>query len=116
MRSAKRERALTEYISARLTPEESERVRRRAAGTGLTKSTWCREVVLQALDAPAEVRIVLGELMALRKIFLTIHSQILQGCEPNAQMLKTIVDEAEATKYAMADQRIQKFYSGESAA
>jgi hypothetical protein len=116
LHTAKRYKTLAGSATARLTAEEEERVRQRAAEARLTTSEWCRRAIVQALDAGPETRLLLAELMALRKIFLTIHAEVLQGQEPSAQRWKVIVDDAEATKYAMADQRIQKLYSGESAA
>lgn len=116
MHIGKRYKTLTGSATVKLTADEEVRLKERAAEAGLTKSEWCRRVLLQALNAGPETRLLLTELMALRKIFLTIHTEVLQDHEPDASRLKAIVDDAEATKYAMADQRIQKFYSGESAA
>ncbi|MGH9622752.1 MAG: plasmid mobilization protein [Bryobacteraceae bacterium] len=109
MHSAKRQKTLTEYIGARLTPAEGGQVRERAEEAGLTKSEWCRQVVLEALETGPETRLLLAELMALRKIFLTLHKEAVEGGELSAQRVKTVVEDAEATKHAMADQRIHAF-------
>ncbi|HEX7362242.1 MAG TPA: hypothetical protein VF283_17260 [Bryobacteraceae bacterium] len=109
MHSAKRPKTLTEYIGARLTPVEGEQVRERADQAGLTKSEWCRQVVLEALETGPETRLLLAELMALRKIFLTLHKEAVEGGELSAQRVKAVVEDAEATKHAMADQRIHGF-------
>lgn len=116
MDSGRHAKTLTASITAKLTPEEQSLIKQHAKQAGLRPSEWCRRALVSAAGCAAETRLILGELMALRKVFLTIHTEILQDHEPDAHRLKAIVDEAEATKYAMADQRIQKFYSGESAA
>lgn len=109
MRASKREKALTEYISARLTPDEGKRLWERAKATGLTKSEWCRRVILNALDTPPETRLLLSEFLALRALVLALNTEALQGNKLNEQRVATMIQQAEAKKYAMAENRIRAF-------
>ena len=56
MHASRREKTLTEYISARVTQREGERIRECAGAAGLTRSEWCRQAVLSAIDTPAQTQ------------------------------------------------------------
>jgi len=109
MHSSKRQRALTEYISARLTPEEGKRLRECAEVAGLTKSEWCRKVILNALDTPPETQLLLSEFLAVRTLVLALHSEALQGNKLTEQRIAAMIQQADAKKYAMAENRIRAF-------
>lgn len=111
MHKATRSKTLTGTVTAHVTAKEEQCMKDRAAALGLTKSEWCRQVLLQAIDAGPEARLLLAELMAVRKIFLKLHADALEGQESTAQRMKAIVEEAEATKHAMATQRIHRFHA-----
>jgi hypothetical protein len=111
MHSSKRPRALTEYISARLTPEEGKRLRERAETAGLTKSEWCRQVILNSLDTLPDTQLLLSEFLALRTLVLALHTDTLQGNKLSEQRIAAAIQQAEAKKHAMADSRIQAFQS-----
>lgn len=111
MHSSKRHKTLTNYLSSRLTPDEEERIKVRAEETGVTKSEWCRQAILSCLETPLSARLILAELMSLRKILLAlkldeIHSQII-----TEDRLRLIVEQAEVSKFAMAENRIHSFRS-----
>jgi hypothetical protein len=61
--------------------EDEQRLRERGDECGLTKSEWCRQVILKALDVPSETCILLAEFMALRAVLLMLHTDLLQDCE-----------------------------------
>jgi hypothetical protein len=111
MYKATRSKVLTGTASAHVTREEEQRVRQRADEAGLTKSEWCRQVLLNALEAPQEVRLMLSELLALRVIVLRLHLDLIEGDQPTKERLKEILERADATKHALAEQRIQAFRS-----
>jgi hypothetical protein len=111
MHKGTRPKALTGTASAHVTREEEQRVRQRAAEAGLTKSEWCRRVLLQALEAPQETRLLLSELLALRMIVLRLHLDLIEGDQPTKERMKEILERADATKCALAEQRIQVFQS-----
>ncbi len=104
-----RRRTLNGSATAKLTREEEKRVRERADECGLTKSEWCRQVILKALEAPPETRIVVAEFMALRAFLLTLHTDLLQGREVTRERIAAALEQGDAKKYAMADSRIQQY-------
>jgi hypothetical protein len=83
----------------------------RAQQAGLSLSEWCRQALLRALDVSPETRLLLSELLAIRKVFLALHVEALQGQPLNEQRVRQAVENAEATKHAMADSRIHAFRS-----
>jgi len=109
MRASKRQRALTEYISARLTVDEEKRLRERTEAAGLTKSEWCRQVILTALETPPETQLLLSEFLALRALVLALHTDALQGTKVTEQRVAAMIQQADAKKYAMAENRIRAF-------
>jgi hypothetical protein len=111
MHKGTRPKALIGTASAHVTREEEQRVRQRAAEAGLTKSEWCRRVLLQALEAPQETRLLLSELLALRMIVLRLYLDLIEGDQPTKERVKEILERADATKHALADQRIESFHS-----
>lgn len=116
MHSSKRQRALTEYISARLTPDEGKLLRECAETAGLTKSEWCRQVILKALATPPETQLLLSEFLAVRTLVLALHTEALQGNRLTEQRIAAMIQQADAKKYAMAENRIRAFQAnGKSA-
>jgi len=81
---------------------------------GLTKSEWCGQAILWSLETGAETRLLLAEFLAIRKVFLALHVDVLQGHRPTEQRIREAIEQAEATKFAMADNRIQAFRSHQS--
>ena len=86
-------------------------VKQRADVAGLTRSEWCRQALLQALEAPPETRLLLSELLALRMILLRLHLDLIDGDQPTKERVKEILERADATKHALAEQRIHAFHS-----
>ncbi|MGI9072853.1 MAG: plasmid mobilization protein [Bryobacteraceae bacterium] len=111
MHKATRSKVLTGTASAHVTRDEEQRVRQRAAEAGLSKSEWCRQALLQALEAPPETRLLLSELLALRMIVLRLHLDLIDGDQPTKERLNEILERADATKHALAEQRIHAFHS-----
>lgn len=111
MHTPTRRRTLNGSATAKLTGEEEKRVRERADECGLTKSEWCRQVILKALDAPAEARIVVAEFMALRTLLLMLHTDLLQGRNVTNERIAAALEHGDARKYAMADSRLQQYRS-----
>lgn len=95
----------------RLTPAENKRVKQCAEAAGLTRSEWCRQVLLHTLDAPLETRLVLSELLALRMIVLRLQLDLIEGEQPTMERMKEILERADATKYTLAEQRIRALQS-----
>ena len=111
MRKSSRSRTLTGTVTVHVKPDEDELIKERAAHVGLTKSEWCRNAILQSLEASWDSRLIVAELLALRKIFLLLQIDSYQGKKLSEQRLRSMVDEAEATKFAMAASRIRGFWA-----
>jgi uncharacterized protein (DUF1778 family) len=111
MHTAKRTKTRTRSVTAKVSPEEESVLKQRANGRGLTLSEWSRQVLLEALDGSPETRLLLSELIALHMIVLRLHLNLIEGDQPTKERLKEILERADATKYALAEQRIQGFQS-----
>jgi hypothetical protein len=109
MQIGKRQKTLTGVAALRLTSTEDSRIKRCAEAAGLTKSEWCRQVILNALDTPPETELLLSEFLALRALILTLHTDAVQGNKLTEQRLTAAIQQAEAKKFAMADNRIRAF-------
>ena len=109
MHPSTRRRTLNGSATAKLTSDEEKRVRERAEECGLTKSEWCRQVILKALAAPPEARIVVAEFMALRTVLLMLHTDILQGRNVTSERIAAALEQGDARKFAMADSRMQQY-------
>lgn len=111
MHSSNRRKTLTGSATAKLTEAEETLVKQAAAASGLTKSEWCRQVLLQAINTCPETRLVLSELLALRVILLRLHLDLIDGQEPTKERLSELFNQADATKYSLADKRILAYRS-----
>jgi predicted DNA-binding protein len=106
MQAKKRSKRLNSVVSIRLSSEQAFRLSERARQTGQTGSEWGRQTILQALDASLDTRLILAETLALRRIVLALQLDLLQGQTVTEQRLRSIVENAESTKFAMMESRI----------
>jgi hypothetical protein len=107
--AAKRSRTLTSSVTAKVTPAEEELFKSHARAAGLTSSEWSRQALIRAASCAPETRLVLSELMALRTVLLTLHTDLLRGHEVTEERIAAALKQADARKYAMADGRIELF-------
>lgn len=112
MHTTKRPKTLTASVGAKHTPEEEKRIKAAAAQAGLTVSEWARQTHLDALEVPPWSHVLLREVMALRKIVIAIQLDNAQGQTSTENRLRAIVENAESTKHAMADSRLQSISNG----
>ena len=111
MQLRKRTRSLDSTVTAKHTAQEGKRIKEAADRAGLTVSEWSRKTHLDALEVPPWGRVLLAELLAIRKVFLALHVDVLQGQSLSEPRIRQVVEQAESTKFAMADHRIQAFRS-----
>ena len=78
----------------------------RAAEKGMSLTDFQRLIVLQALYAPSETRLMLAEMVRLQKIILSFHATVLNGGTLTRERIDSIVREADQGKFELADQRI----------
>lgn len=106
MHSSTRPKTLIATVTAKHTVEEEQRIKERADAAGLTVSEWARQTHLEALSVSPETRLILSELLGLRRMFLALQVDAVHGHEVTPERLRTVMDEAEKTKFEMADKRI----------
>ncbi len=111
MHKTTRVKTLIITASTKVTPEEDRRIREHATSCGLTKSEWCRQVLLETLDASQGTRLLLSEFLALRTVFLRLHADLLQGIDPSDARLKAVLDRADLDKFNQAENRITTFHA-----
>lgn len=111
MHKPQRLKTLTANATAKLTFDEEQRIRKHATECGLTKSEWCRQVLLEALDASQGTRLLLSEFLALRTVFLRLHADLLQGIDPSDARLKAVLDRADLDKFNQGENRINTFHA-----
>jgi hypothetical protein len=102
-------KTLTANATAKVTLDEEQRIRKHAMECGLTKSEWCRQVLLEALEASQGTRLLLSEFLALRTVFLRLHADLLQGIDASDARLKAVLDRADLDKFNQAENRINTF-------
>jgi hypothetical protein len=106
MQAKKRTKRLNSVVAIRLSSDQAFRLSERARQTGQTSSEWGRQTILQALDASLDTRLILAETLALRKIVLALQLDLLQGQAVTEQRLRSIIENAESTKFAMTESRV----------
>ena len=111
MHSRVRSASLTETLGIRVTKDERSTLEVRAEEAGISLSEWCRQLLLDGLAVSPETRLVLSEVLALRKVFLALMLDLIQGQKPTEPRVREVVEQAEATKFAMAENRIHTFRS-----
>ncbi len=102
-------------MGTKLTEAEYAQCERMAARCGLAVSEWCRQVVLEGSDAGAtntEAEVVLGEILALRKIVINP----VYGREPGESLseehVRELIESADADKISKAAERLQAALPG----
>jgi hypothetical protein len=116
MRASKRTQILTGNVATRLTPEEAKQVAEAARRAGLSTSEWVRRAIINGLETGADTRLLLSELLALRKILLLLYMDSYEGEKASEARLKRAVELAESTKFAMSEKRILALQSHMQAA
>ena len=109
MHSRVRSASLTATLGIRVTEQERSTLEQRAEEACLSLSEWCRQLLLAGIAISPETRLILSELLALRKVFLALKVDRIHGQELTESRIKEVVDQTEATKFAMAERRIYEF-------
>ena len=106
MHARTRTASLTETLGIRVTEEERQALEQRAEEAHLSLSEWCRQALLGSIETSPDTRLILSELLGLRRMFLALQVDAVHGHEVTPERLRTVMDEAEKTKFEMADKRI----------
>lgn len=114
LHKSSRRKSLVRNATAHVTQEEEQRIHFSAEQAGVTKSEWCRQAILSCLEMPASTRVILAELMSLRKILLALKLEEIHSQTITEDRLRLVVEQAEVSKFAMADKRVLEFRKQES--
>lgn len=109
MHARTRTASLTETLGIRVTEDERRALEARADEAHLSLSEWCRQALLASVSTSPETRLVLSEVLALRRVFLALQVDLLQGRELTEERVRAAMEEADRTKFEMAEKRISAF-------
>ena len=102
-------RSLTACANVKVTADELQAIRHRAATEGLTVSEWGRRKLIGALNVDPVTRTMMAEFLAMRRIVLALYTESRRGgTELSQAALDSLVSDTEYRKYAMADRRIRE--------
>ncbi|HJT69781.1 MAG TPA: hypothetical protein VJ731_06250 [Terriglobales bacterium] len=102
-------RSLTACANVKVTADELQAIRHRAATEGLTVSEWGRRKLIGALNVDPVTRTMMAEFLAMRRIVLALYTESRRGGKELSQAaLDSLVSDTEYRKYAMADRRIRE--------
>jgi hypothetical protein len=110
MRSPEPKPLRVRSVSTKLTEAEYAKCGRMAAQCGLAVSEWCRQAVLEASTIPAampESEVILGELLALRKIVINLIYRHDSGEQLTEEFVQELIESADAHKISKAMERLQ---------
>lgn len=109
MHSRVRSASLTETLGIRVTEGERTALEQRAEEAGISLSEWCRQVLLTGLAASPETRLILSEVLSIRRVFLALALDHAKGNKLTELRLDEVAKDAEIAKFALADNRIFSF-------
>jgi hypothetical protein len=102
-------RSLVACANVKVTAEELQGIRTRAAAEGLTVSEWGRSKLLSALHVDPVVRTMIAEFLAMRRVVLALYTEARRGSKDLSQAaIDNLVADSDYRKYAMADRRIRE--------
>jgi hypothetical protein len=94
-------------VGTKVTDEEYARLESMAKDAGLTLSEWAREALLRGLPAATVAeRTLLAEVLALRKVVLNLVYELASGQTPTPELMKKIIEHADAEKTQQAQARL----------
>ena len=92
MHASKTLKTLTASITTKLTPKEESLIKQQAKTEGLQPSEWCRRALVDAVECPPETRLVLSEVLSVRRVFLALMLDLIQGQKPTESRIREVVD------------------------
>ena len=108
MKAIPKPRPYPGHVQARVTEAELVSIRHRAGQEGLSVNAWTRITLLRALHVDPVTRTMMAEFLAMRRIVLTLYTELRQGGkELSPGAIDRLVEDTEYRKYAMADRRIR---------
>lgn len=92
-------------ISTKVTEDEYAQLAARAGAQ--TISEWARTNLLKAAAPDPTIAILLGEVLALRKILLNLHFALTTGITPTAEMLQGWIARADHDRLRQVERRLR---------
>ena len=99
----------TERINLRVRTEDKKAFEEKARERNQDLSEWARETLLAAVRFESDQRLILAELMAVRKALFQVLTNMAEGKQLTFDSITAIVADADERKYVMADKRIASY-------
>jgi hypothetical protein len=97
----------TRTIATKVSDEEYELLDAQAKAAGVTLGEWARDVLLRGLPVGTVAeQALLAEVLGLRKVVLNLMYELASGKTPTPELMKRIIDHADAEKVAQARARL----------
>lgn len=104
--NARKRQSRDKSVGTRLTPAEFELLNARAEERGLTNSEFIRQITLQALYTPFDLRVTVAEIYSLRHAVAEVFAGIVEEKELDRSKVLQLFKAADSLKFKGADQRI----------
>ena len=100
----------TKTIGVKVTQDSYEGLKTVAENQGKPLAEWCREKLLEAGKGRAlslAERALMAEIAATQNVTVTLLYEMANGRKLSRERVQEILDSANATKYAIADERLR---------
>jgi len=100
----------TRSAGAKVTEKEYAEIEKLAEALGLNVGEWCRQVILAAMNKgeTPSVEMLLGEIMALRMIFLNLMAYTVQGRQLTTEKMQELIDRSDRERFGRVDERLKE--------
>lgn len=107
--------SFTRTITTKVTETEWNQLERLSSQSGMTRSGWCRKILLTQLDltnasgtSPTEIALLLAEVLALRTITVNLLHSLGSGEQLSRDQLRNLTELADREKLRRAIDRLQQ--------
>src|SRR5215471_15237039 len=100
----------TRSAGAKVTEKEYAEIEKLAEALGLNVGEWCRQVILAAMNKgeTPSVEMLLGEIMALRMIFLNLISYFVFDGTATTEKMQELIDRSDRERFGRVDERLKE--------
>lgn len=100
----------TRSAGAKVTEKEYAEIENVAEAHGLNVGEWCRQVILAATNKgeTPSVETLLGEIMALRMMFLNLMAYIVQGRQLTSEKMQELIERADRERFGRVEERVKE--------
>lgn len=100
----------TRSAGTKVTEEEYAQIEKQALASGQNVGEWCRKVILaevELVETPS-AETILGEIMALRMVFLSTVQVFGQKGDLPIEQLRQLLERADREKFRKVSERVQQ--------